>query len=225
MAHAREKSLYTHKYILSWGYGWCSTFMFPKMVEILMEKFWKYWTIGFSSFWHYLGFGGCAFCCFILISKSTEKLFFPAFGRILVLVAVLFPVQILIEKVLKIWFCQFFDDLVGLGGSFACWIFNWQNIQKLIFPALGRILVLAAAFSCTSAWKVPIYTHEMTAVQKEDRRADKKIWDITKRLGNETQKKKEEKQRLYIFIYIFINIYIYIFQNQSKVVYKYILKR
>ena len=53
----------------------------------------------------------------------------------------------------------------------------------------------------------------MTAVQKEDRRADEKIWDITKRLGNETQKKKEETQRLYIYICIFTylpNIYIYI---------------
>ena len=45
----------------------------------------------------------------------------------------------------------------------------------------------------------------MTAVQKEDRRADEKIWDTTKRLGNKTKKKKEEKQKLYIF-----NIYIYI---------------
>ena len=44
----------------------------------------------------------------------------------------------------------------------------------------------------------------MTAVQKEDRRADEKIWDTTKRLGNKTKKKKEEKQKLYIF-----NIYIY----------------
>ena len=47
----------------------------------------------------------------------------------------------------------------------------------------------------------------MTAVQKEDRRADEKIWDTTKRLGNKTKKKKEEKQKLYIF-----NIYIYIFK-------------
>ena len=44
----------------------------------------------------------------------------------------------------------------------------------------------------------------MTAVQKEDRRADEKIWDTTKRLGNKTKKKKEEKQKLFIF-----NIYIY----------------
>ena len=38
----------------------------------------------------------------------------------------------------------------------------------------------------------------MTAVQEEDRRANEKIWDITKCLGSETQKKKEEKQWLYI---------------------------
>ena len=52
----------------------------------------------------------------------------------------------------------------------------------------------------------------MTAVQKEDRRADEKIWDITKRLGNETQKKKEETQRLYICIFTYLpkNKYIYI---------------
>ena len=43
----------------------------------------------------------------------------------------------------------------------------------------------------------------MTAVQKEDRRADEKIWDTTKRLGNKTKKKKEEKQKLFIF-YIYI---------------------
>ena len=48
----------------------------------------------------------------------------------------------------------------------------------------------------------------MTAVQKEDRRADEKIWDTTKRLGNKTKKKKEEKQKLYIF-----NIYIYIYSK------------
>ena len=47
----------------------------------------------------------------------------------------------------------------------------------------------------------------MTAVQKEDRRADEKIWDITKRLGNETQKKKEETQRLCIYIYMYIYIF------------------
>ena len=44
----------------------------------------------------------------------------------------------------------------------------------------------------------------MTAVQKED----EKIWDITKRLGNETQKKKEEKQRLYLYILYIIDIFI-----------------
>ena len=47
----------------------------------------------------------------------------------------------------------------------------------------------------------------MTAVQKEDRRADEKIWDITKRLGNETQKKKEKKTMvIYKYIYIYICI-------------------
>lgn len=52
----------------------------------------------------------------------------------------------------------------------------------------------------------------MTAVQKEDRRADEKIWDTTKRLGNKTKKKKEEKQKLYIFsIYIIQEKYIYIY--------------
>ena len=54
----------------------------------------------------------------------------------------------------------------------------------------------------------------MTAVQKEDRRADEKIWDITKRLGSEAQK-KEEKQWLYIYININININIYIYIPKS----------
>ena len=63
----------------------------------------------------------------------------------------------------------------------------------------------------------------MTAVQKEDRRADEKIWDITKRLGNETQKKKEETQRLYICIFTYLPKNIYI--NQVKYIYIYILKR
>ena len=60
---------------------------------------------------------------------------------------------------------------------------------------------------------------EMTAVQKENRKADEKIWDITKRLGNETQKKKEEKQRLYLYILyiidIVINVNSYIYINIS----------
>ena len=41
----------------------------------------------------------------------------PAFGRILVLVA-----------------------------AFSCSTFNWKSIEKMIFPAFGKILVLAAAF-------------------------------------------------------------------------------
>ena len=61
----------------------------------------------------------------------------------------------------------------------------------------------------------------MTAVQKENRRADEKIWDKTKRLGNETQKKKEEKQRLYLYILYIIDIFI----NVNSYIYKYILKR
>ena len=48
----------------------------------------------------------------------------------------------------------------------------------------------------------------MTAVQKEDRRADEKIWDITKRLGNETQKKKENKTMVIYNKYIYIYMYI-----------------
>ena len=43
----------------------------------------------------------------------------PAFGRILVLVA-----------------------------AFSCSTFNWKSIENMIFPAFGKILVLAAAFYC-----------------------------------------------------------------------------
>ena len=66
----------------------------------------KYWNIDFSSFWQDLGFG----CCFFYsnsIQKSIETLIFLAFGKILVLDGVFsFQIQILIKKVLKIWFCH-----------------------------------------------------------------------------------------------------------------------
>ena len=227
--HIPEKSTYTHEYILSWGYGWCSTFMFPKMVKILLEK---YWTLDFSSFWEDLGFGGCASCCWNLISKRIEK----CVGQLLAgswFWWLLFPVQLLIGTVLKTWFSQllarswfwrlrftvlflkvftncFFQLLLGCWFwrllfpahllkkcfytqtyfiSWGCgwcstftppkmahtrekylythkyigWcstfmfpkmvnFFSWKSIEQLIFPAFGRILVLVAVLFVIEIW-------------------------------------------------------------------------
>ena len=57
----------------------------------------------------------------ILIKKSIEKLFFSAFGKILVL-ANAFSIQILIQKVLKNDFSSFWQDL-GFGECF--FLFNF----------------------------------------------------------------------------------------------------
>ena len=48
----------------------------------------------FSSFWHdLLGFGGSFFLFKIQAKNNVTKLIFPAFGMILVLVAVFFSIQ------------------------------------------------------------------------------------------------------------------------------------
>ena len=58
----------------------------------------------------------------------------------------LFSIQILIKKVLKIDFCSFWQDLLVLGNAFFYSNPNLKSIEKLIFPAFGKILVLANAF-------------------------------------------------------------------------------
>ena len=73
-----------------------------------------------------------------------EKLIFPAFGKILVLVNA-FSIQILIKKYWKIDFCSFWQDL-GFGECFFLFKFQLNSIQKWIFSVFGKILVLANAF-------------------------------------------------------------------------------
>ena len=76
-------------------------------VKILLEKVSKnefFQLLEGSWFWW------LCFSCHNFNRKSIEKLIFPTFGRILVLVAAFFPVKLLIEKVLK---HVFFELLAG----------------------------------------------------------------------------------------------------------------
>ena len=148
------------------AFGGC---FFP--VKILFEKVltnWFFQLLAGSWFWWLL------FSCWNFDWKSIEQLFFPAFGRILVLVAAFFllkfwlkkywtivfssfwqdlgfggcffPVKILSEKVLKNWFFQLLAGSWFWWLFFSCWNFDWTSIENLFFPAFGRILVLVAAF-------------------------------------------------------------------------------
>ena len=78
----------------------------------------------FSSCWHDIGFGGSLFLFRILL-KSIQKLIFPAFGTILVLVAACFYSNVNLKKYSKIVSSSFWQDL-GFGGSF----FLQKNCKK-----------------------------------------------------------------------------------------------
>ena len=81
----------------------------------------------FSSFWQDLGFGEWFFSLELLIKKYWKIDFFPAFGKILVLVNVFFYSNSN-EKVLKTWFFQ------RLARSWFRWMFF--SIQILIKKVL-----------------------------------------------------------------------------------------
>ena len=70
---------------------------------------------------------------------------FPAFGKILVLVNAFFPIQILVKKALKNCVFQLLARSWFWGMFFSIQI-QTKSIEKLIFSAFGKILVLANAF-------------------------------------------------------------------------------
>ena len=80
----------------------------------------------------------------------------PAFGRILVLVAA-FSCSTFNWNSIENMIFPAFGKILVLAAAFYCFIF--ESIYKLFFPALVRMLVLAAAFSCTSAQKMLLHTN------------------------------------------------------------------
>ena len=73
----------------------------------------------------------------ILIRKILKIEFFPAFGKILVLVNVL-SIQILIKKVLKIDFSSFWQDF-GFGECFLHEVIAEFVLPKKYLPELEKI--------------------------------------------------------------------------------------
>ena len=78
--------------------------------------------------------------------KSIKKLIFSAFGKILVLVnCFFFLFKFKLQKYSKIDFFSFWQDL-GFGELLFFYLDSYyKSIQKLIFSAFGKILVLANA--------------------------------------------------------------------------------
>ena len=78
-------------------------------------------------------------------SKSIQKLIFPAFGTILVLVAACFHSHF-VKRLFKNWFfkflsrCWFWWQLVSIQNSMKKLFKNW------FFPAFGTILVFGGSF-------------------------------------------------------------------------------
>ena len=58
----------------------------------------------------------------------------------------LFSFQILIKKSIEKLIFPAFDKILVLANAFFYWNSNFKRIEKLIFPSFGKILVLANAF-------------------------------------------------------------------------------
>ena len=79
------------------------------------------------------------------IKTSIQKLFFPAFGTILVLVAAFFFSKFNLNKYSKIDFSSFWHDLV-FGGSFFLFKIELKKYSKIVFSSFWHDLGLVAAF-------------------------------------------------------------------------------
>ena len=101
-------------------------------------KNWFFQLLARACFWRML------FSIQILI-KNIEKLIFPAFGKILVLLNVFFYSNSNWKSIEKLIFAAFGKILVLVNAFFYC-NSNLKSIEKLIFPAFGKILALANAF-------------------------------------------------------------------------------
>ena len=76
------------------------------------------------------------------IFKSIRKLFFSAFGTILVLVAPFFHSKLNLENIEILIFPSFWHD-IGFGGSLFLFKIQCKKYSKFcFFPAFGTILVL-----------------------------------------------------------------------------------
>ena len=119
---------------------WFSWMLFS--IQILVKKVltnWFFQLLARSWFWRML--------FFYLNSNyiNVEKLIFAAFGKIFWFWWMLFSIQILIKKVLKNWFFSFWQDLVFVNAFFYT-NSNQKSIEKLIFPAFGKIFDFGECF-------------------------------------------------------------------------------
>ena len=105
----------------------------------------KYSKTDFSSFWQDLGCGGSFFLVRIQLKKVFWKLFFPAFGTILVLVAACFYSKFNLKKYLKTDFSSFWYDL-GFGGSFFPVRIQLKKYEKIDFLTFWHDLGSGGSF-------------------------------------------------------------------------------